>query len=86
LLIGFAAMAGLLLFYFSPYILHLNDTLLSASGDGLKNFYTLAYYVKYDSGFWFTGMLYPYGEHVISPTTSRCLPSCLELSSGIFLM
>jgi len=58
-------MAGLLLFYFSPYILHLNDTLLSASGDGLKNFYTLAYYVKYDSGFWFTGMLYPYGEHVI---------------------
>lgn len=46
-------------------LLHLNETLFAATGDGLKNFYTLCYYVKYDSGWWFSGMLYPYGEHVI---------------------
>ena len=34
-------------------------------GDGLKNYYTLAYYVEHDNGWWFSGMNYPYGEHVI---------------------
>lgn len=33
-------------------------------GDGLKNYFTLAYYVEYDHGWWFSGMNYPYGEHI----------------------
>lgn len=35
------------------------------SGDGLKNYYTLAYYVLHDTGWHFTGMNYPYGENII---------------------
>ncbi len=35
-----------------------------SSGDGLKNYFTLAYYVRYDKGALFTGMNYPYGEMV----------------------
>lgn len=34
-------------------------------GDGLKNYYTLLYYVQHDSGWHFSGMNYPYGEHII---------------------
>jgi len=34
-------------------------------GDGLKNYYTLAWYVDHDQGWWFSGMNYPYGEHVL---------------------
>nr|MBP7239999.1 hypothetical protein [Saprospiraceae bacterium] len=35
------------------------------TGDGLKNYYTLDYYVKHDSGWHFSGMNYPYGENII---------------------
>lgn len=39
--------------------------LYSNSGDGLKNYYTLTHYVKHDNGFHFSGMNYPYGEHIV---------------------
>ncbi len=35
------------------------------TGDGLKNYYTLSYYVQHDQGWHFSGMNYPYGEHII---------------------
>lgn len=31
----------------------------------MKNYYTLAYYVEHDNGWQFSGMNYPYGEHII---------------------
>src|SRR5688500_14832499 len=39
--------------------------LYSDAGDGLKNYYTLAYYVDHDNGWHFSGMNYPYGENII---------------------
>ncbi|MDB5283478.1 MAG: hypothetical protein JWO06_2553 [Bacteroidota bacterium] len=33
-------------------------------GDGIKNYYTLAYYLAHDSGSHFSGMNYPYGENI----------------------
>lgn len=51
--------------FFGNIILHPNNYLFSGSGDGIKNYYTPAYAVKYDQGFWFTGMNYPYGEHPV---------------------
>lgn len=39
--------------------------LFSDGGDGLKNYFTAAYYVRYDKGLWFHGMNYPYGEHPV---------------------
>ena len=36
------------------------------SADGLKNYFTCAYFVKHDDfGIWSEGMNYPYGEHVV---------------------
>lgn len=36
-----------------------------ATGDGLKNFFTADYYLRYDEGLHFTGLNYPYGEHIV---------------------
>ncbi len=44
---------------------HPNNYLLSAGGDAIKNYFTPAWYVTYDEGMHFSGMLYPYGEHVV---------------------
>lgn len=49
---------GDMLFAPNRYMFH-ND------GDGLKNYYTPAYYLRYDEGTTFTGMNYPFGEHVV---------------------
>lgn len=41
-----------------------NDVMMGSYGDAIKNYYTPSYYVKHDEGMRFTGMHYPYGEHV----------------------
>lgn len=33
--------------------------------DGGKNIFTYLYHVQYDKGIWFSGMNYPYGEHIV---------------------
>ncbi len=52
--------------------------LLEGGGDGLKNYYTLDYYVKHDSGWHFTGMNYPYGEHIIYTDNQPILALTLQ--------
>ncbi|MEZ4774651.1 MAG: hypothetical protein R3D00_15805 [Bacteroidia bacterium] len=42
-----------------------NNYLLGKSQDGLKNYFTPAWYLKYDTGLHFSGMNYPFGEHVL---------------------
>ncbi len=34
-------------------------------GDGIKNIYTYLYHCMYGEGYWFEGMNYPYGEHIV---------------------
>jgi hypothetical protein len=56
-----------ILFCFNAVLLHPNSYLLNITkfeGDGIKNYFTNIWYVAYDSGNHFTGMNYPYGEHV----------------------
>jgi len=50
---------------FSKIAFHPNQYLLSTGGDAFKNYYTPAWYVANDNGTQFTGMNYPYGEHVV---------------------
>lgn len=40
-----------------------NHRLMATSGDGLKHYYTLSYFIQYGNGWHFDGMSYPYGEH-----------------------
>jgi len=50
---------------FGPMMVHPNDYYFASGGDGIRNYYSVAYYVKYDHGIHFTGMNYPYGDHVM---------------------
>ncbi|MBX9449304.1 MAG: hypothetical protein KL787_06145 [Taibaiella sp.] len=50
---------------FQEIVTHLNSSLISNGGDGIKNYYTYLYQVQHGSGTHFQGMNYPYGEHVI---------------------
>ena len=51
--------------FFGEVILHPDEFLFGASGDGLKNYFSVAYQVIHGEGTWFNGMLYPYGDHLI---------------------
>src|SRR6478735_8112760 len=54
----------LLYFIFGDVMLHPAQYLFGSIEDGTKNYYTAAYFVKFDQGVWFTGMNYPFGEHI----------------------
>ena len=61
-----ALLAALVCFhFFGEIILHPDEFLFGASGDGLKNYFAVAYQVIHGEGLWFQGMLYPYGDHLI---------------------
>lgn len=44
---------------------HLNDYLFAPYGDGMKNYYAPAYYVKYGGRLTFNGMGYPYSSYLM---------------------
>lgn len=52
--------------------------LFEDSGDGLKNYFTLVYYVQHDTGWHFTGMNYPYGENIIYTDNQPILALALK--------
>ena len=52
---------------FPNVVRHPDAYFFSNAGDGIKNYYVVAYFMKYDSGHRFTGMNYPLGEHLNYP-------------------
>lgn len=50
---------------FGPALWHPGGYMFGHSDDGFKNYYTALWYVQHDAGLWFTGMNYPFGEHVV---------------------
>jgi len=55
-----------------------NSYLFSGGGDGLKNYFTPAYYIKYNQGFEFTGMNYPNAEHILYTDAQPLLSAILR--------
>ena len=55
-------------------------------GDGAKNNFTYLYQCMYGSGYWFTGMNYPYGEHIVytdgQPVLSVLLSHFKNVTAG----
>lgn len=49
---------------FWPVVTHLNTAMFTYSGDGLKNYFAVTYYLQHNNGLHFTGMNYPFGEHL----------------------
>ncbi len=59
------ATLAILVLRFSQVFQHPNGVLYSKSGDGLKNYFLFAFYLKYDQGLRFSGFNYPYGENLL---------------------
>jgi len=54
-----------ILFYYHPIIFNPNCYLFGNIGDGIKNYFTYCFHIRYDSPvFNFEGMNYPYGENI----------------------
>ena len=57
------------------------------SSDGLKNYWTAAYYVKHDdTGIWSKGMNYPYGEHVVYTDNQPIVSAILKAIDAVIPM
>jgi hypothetical protein len=46
-------------------VIHPWKVLPELGGDGAKNSFTYLWHSMYDKGYWFNGMNYPYGEHIV---------------------
>ncbi len=61
-------------------------TIGELGSDGAKNNFTYLYHALYGSGYWFTGMNYPYGEHIVytdgQPILSVLLTHFKHLTAG----
>lgn len=64
--------------FFGEIILHADEFLFGPSGDGLKNYFSVAYQVIHGEGFWFNGMLYPYGDHLMFADGQPLLTKILQ--------
>jgi hypothetical protein len=65
LLVGLLAL-GIVAILF-PGVLRHPGHYMQPDGDGIKNYFVVAYYAQYDHGQLFTGMNYPRGEHINYP-------------------
>jgi hypothetical protein len=64
-IVSFLLASILVMVWYGFYIIHADNYFMSMWGDAFKNYYTFAYYVNFDHGTHFTGMNYPFGEHVV---------------------
>jgi hypothetical protein len=60
-------LSGIIFFLFFLWVIpegifNFNQYFFSTDHDGIKNYYTFLYYLKYNSGFHFSGMAYPFGD------------------------
>jgi hypothetical protein len=57
---------GFVLTFYSSIVFNPNEHFLKGKGDGIKNYFTFSYYIKYnESKSNFEGFNYPYGESVL---------------------
>lgn len=71
-------------FTYRKIIEHPNQFLVTG-GDGMKNYYTFMYHVKYDTSYMsFEGMNYPFGENIIFTDNQPLLSNITKVASQIF--
>lgn len=70
------------IFIFGNLVLHPNTSLTTLWYDGIKNYFTTLYSIKYDSGVHFSGMNYPFGDNMLyadnMPLFSYCVRNLTE--------
>lgn len=79
-LILFVCSFAIYFLYFHHIFLNINSILSSITLDSLKNYYTYAHHIKNDADvLQFSGMNYPYGEHIIYTDCQPILTFVLRL-------
>ncbi len=74
-----AVCSGLLWLKHGQWLKNPNDHMLTISPDGLKNYMTTLWHVRYDSSFvHYEGMNYPFGEHVLFTDNQPIFSSALQ--------
>lgn len=61
-----------------------NSSLFNVSNDGIKNYFTTLFYINYDEGNHFSGMNYPFGEHVVFTDNMPVLARPLQFLGSYF--
>ncbi len=74
-----ALLLAILALVFGELLFAPNAWLFSQGGDGLKNYFTPVWAVRYDSGLHFSGMNYPYGEHLVYTDAQPLLVAVLRV-------
>lgn len=72
--------------WYGHVLRHPADYLFGGGGDALKNYYTLAYYLRYDTGLRFSGMNYPWGEHVVFTDNQPVLALAAKMLQNLGLL
>jgi hypothetical protein len=85
MLLAMAVLTAVVLFLYGSVLLHPNDYILTLGFDGIKNYFTTAWHLKYDTTrLGFTGMNHPYGEHVLFTDNQPALVNLTRLFSQFF--
>ena len=72
-------------FFYGKVILNPNSTLFSNKGDGMKNYYTYAYYINNNSSdVEFEGMNYPYYENIMYTDCHPLLAFLLKKTNKVY--
>jgi hypothetical protein len=79
-LMGTLTLCSLILIYFhGNWVFQPNEVLLGDSPDGFKNYLTSAWHVRHDSSYFhYTGMNYPFGEHVLFTDNQPIFSAALQ--------
>ncbi|MCD6012717.1 MAG: hypothetical protein K0Q79_2579 [Flavipsychrobacter sp.] len=84
-----AVAVALVVFSLENFIIHADRVIAELGGDGAKNSFTYLYHSLYGKGYWFEGMNYPYGEHIVftdgQPVISVLLASRNGINAGTAL-
>jgi hypothetical protein len=80
--------SGIIFFLFFLWVIpdgifKFNQYFFSTDHDGIKNYYTFLYYLKYDFGFHFSGMAYPYGDLITFTDNQPLLVLTLKLFKNL---
>ncbi len=68
-----------LLFAYKPVLVS-PQKFLAAGGDGMKNYYTYMYHVRYDTTYWgFEGMNHPFGENILFTDNQPLFANAIKL-------
>ena len=64
-LLTFIFAVGIIAITFPQILTNSGHVIPGLGGDSGKNLFAYLYHILYDKGYWFTGMNYPYGEHIV---------------------